>query len=254
MSLMSISQIYSQLYEKKFKKNKYIHIDSGFITSKKVYLDLDDIDLIDGLGNILDFYRSLDNEGATFRLNFSSINRYSMCRHINRTGLYCIDCNLFFCDLCNNNAYHEKHRVEVVVGKNKDQCLICKKITRLPLINKEDKLHCYNCFESRYENESIVTFNKPVIAKFNLYEWIPMSNFLENRNPNSHMFNRKIHIIKKQDHIELSLIHHKATFYNNYKTIILLDILYRILDHYKIPPYIDDDIVKLILKSGIKYN
>ena len=256
---MKISLIYPEIYNEKFGNDNFVYINSSFLISKKVYLDIDDLNNIEDLGAILDFFRNIEKERDIFKISIFTSKKHTYCKCSRNYKIqnFCINCKMFFCIQCSDT--HNSHNVEDCYLKYKDfnyyqDCSLCKKMSYMPMTQKNDKIFCDNCYKQTLVNEKII-FTKPVIGRINLYEWIPINmGYLENRNPESHLYNRKMIKTKKKNSIELKLVHIKASKYYDYNEVVLYDIVYRILDHYKIPPYVDDKIVELMrINSGLNW-
>jgi hypothetical protein len=243
-----ISAFYPHIYLEKFKQRRLLQIDSGWILSNmNVYLQLDDIDILNDLGHMLDFYRKINTEGSTLRIKL--MNNYTICNHVN-TEYFCSDCNIYFCFDC--KLPHEGHNVlnKCVNKKNSQSCNMCEIQNSEPLINEI----CINCYTANNELKGKIEYSRPVINRFNLYEWIPIHGYLENRNVNSHLYKRLLNIEYNNDCIELELVDEFARDYN-LENIKLLNVMYRILNIYNVPLTLREDIIdKTINYSSINYS
>lgn len=215
---MSVSTIYYQIYTTKFGKNNFVHIYPGFVKSSPVYLKLDDLDLVEDLGNILDFYRDIEQECEVFMINFLYSRDYFYISRYNTT------------------------------------CNTCKKITCQPLLRLQKilppstiSLVCEECYShiKHYDNYKL-NFDIEVMNNFNFYEWVPVNNFLENRNPSSDMFMRRMSISKNDDDcITLKLINKNVKNLNSEDTIFM-NYVYQILEEYNVAPHLDKKIITLL--------
>lgn len=238
--MYNISTFYPSIYEEKFKNKHFLNIDSGWIISNKnVYLDLNDLNLVDDLGHILDFYRKIDLEGYTYRINIVDNFTSCMCKNHYKIDM-CISCNKYICKDC--KIKHINHTIQENVRTYKifDNCSKCYKYTSEPMVMYENKKICYECYEC-CKNGIIttITYTKPVIERLNLYEWIPINNFLENRNINSHLYKRKMSVHYDKNKIDLKLLDINST---NLK----MDYISRKMEKYKIDKNITNIILKMI--------
>lgn len=239
----NLSTIYNTIYTTIFKNRPFLNIDSGWVLNNKyVYLDLSDLNMIDDLGNILDFYRKIIKEGTTYRIKLQE--KTSLCKHTDRNSM-CITCNRYICDDCKKD--HIKHKIQenVYYSEIYTYCNLCNYYTDEPMIYHKNNKICKNCINEDELGE-IIIYSKSIINRFNLYEWVPIGIYLENRNVNSHLYTRKMEIIYHNNFIELKLLDKKAEYITDFplKTMI------NILDKYKVPSTIED---KLLYYSGI-YN
>ncbi len=205
--MYNISTFYPCIYEEKFKKRHYLQIDSGWIISNKnVYLYLEDLNMIDDLGHILDFYRKIEKEGNTHRIRIHD-KKYTTC---------------------NKNSYH-------TVQKNiTNTCSMCQIWTLEPMVYKNEKEICYDCNNCKND---VIMYTKPIIENFNFYEWIPINGFLENRNINSHMYKRKMSIEFEDEFIKLKLLDINSI---DVKT----DYILRLFEKFNINEYMSGNIFK----------
>lgn len=202
----NISTVYPCINKEVFKDKFMIHIDSGWIyNSNLVYLDLSDLNMLWDLGNILDFYRDLNREGNTYRIKLLN-NSIEYERYKSYTGPSCIKCSSLSDELCINNE-------------------------------------CVKCHNFLSKN-TFINYSKPVIARFNLYEWIPIRGYLENRNINSHLFKRKLMISREEECIQLKLLDNDInTTEYTHDTVKLLDKIYRIFDMFNVPSTLEKNII-----------
>jgi hypothetical protein len=201
--MYNISIFYPYIYEEKFKKSCFLHTDSGWIKSNKnIYLNLEDLNMVEDLGNILDFYRKIEKEGDTYRINVCG-KKYTVC--CNNISLHmCINCNIYLCNDCESNHKHHTVQKNVCPINISNTCSKCQIYTLEPMIYTNNKKICNNCYKNNKNN--IVVYTKPVIENFNMYEWIPINGYLENRNINSHLYNRKMSIEFNDNYIMLRLL------------------------------------------------
>ncbi len=173
----NLSTIYPNINKEKFGGECMIRIDSGCIYNNNlIYLDLSDLNMLEDLGNILDFYRNLNKEGNIYRIK-----------------------------LLGNSQIHNN--------------------------------------------------SQPVIEKFNLYEWIPIKGYLENRNINSHLFRRKLMICCLEDAIHLKLLDPNIdTDRYTYDSVKLLDKIYRIFSLFNVPSTLEKTIIDASMNIKSKYH
>lgn len=178
IKMYNISTFYPYVYEEKFKKTHFLHTDSGWIkNNKNIYLNLEDLNMIEDLGHILDFYRKIEKEGNTYRISI------------------CVNCEY----------KHQNHVVSYT-------CSDCQTYTLEPLVCINNKEVCYNCYNC-CKNDVIfynILYTKPVMENFNLYEWVPINGFLENRNINCHLYKRKMSIEFNDNFIKLRLLNYDS--------------------------------------------
>jgi hypothetical protein len=208
IKMYNISTFYPYLYEEKFKKRHFLHIDSGWIISNKnIYLNLEDINMLDDLGHILDFYRKIEKEGHTYRISIND-KKYTTC--CDKTSLHmCISCNKYLCS--DHQFEHCNHVVQKYVCSLNisNTCSKCQLYTLEPMICINEKEVCYNCYNNCHKHD-LILYTKPVIKNLNLYEWVPIDGFLENRNINSHLYKRKMSIEFNDNHIRLRLLDYNS--------------------------------------------
>ncbi len=190
-----------------FKGEFMIHIDSGWIYNNNlVYLDLSDLNMLHDLGNILDFYRNINREGKTYRIK-----------------------------LFGGGLVYEGHK-----SSKRPFCIKCSSLSDELYINNEC-IKCYNFYENK---DTFVNYSKPVIARFNLYEWIPIKGYLENRNIKSHLYKRKLMISYVEDYIHLKLIDRDINTDEYSKdSVILLDKIYRIFSMFNVPSTLEKTMI-----------
>jgi len=238
-----LSTIYHFIYESKFGNDSFILTKSGWIKNKPVYLEIGDLNISEHLQHILDMYEYIYIEEYLYNIIIAGNNQYTYCKHrLHIYNTYCADCNMYVCEKCCDN--HMCHNLELCEKHTQiyNNCDKCQLITHLPLINCEHKTLCFNCNEN-FTNKTTTT---PII-NFNMYEWIPIMNFLENRNPNSNMYKRKIYMNFSEKNIIFNLIAKEInhTFVSHINTKLLIS--YKLLfDYYKIPLLMDSKLIKLI--------
>ncbi len=215
---MNIPEFYYYIYNHKFKNKPFINTECGFIYSHKVDLYINNLDSYDNIMNITKFIKMLDFEGDILKIKLSD------------------DLTTYHTETLAETYHTETYHTETY-----PTCDFCGAICNMPMIVFNGRKYC-----CKYKDKC--TYTKSILD-FNMYEWIPVGKFLENRNPNSIMYLRKIKLIPKENHIEFDLIHSKVDYFLNYKDTLRYDKVYKILDHYNIPPFIDDKIVNLVLTS-----
>lgn len=238
--MYNISTFYPYIYEEKFKKRHYLQIDSGWIISNKnVYLDLEDLNMIDDLGHILDFYRKIEKEGNTHRISIHDKKHTTCCNNMILRHM-CVNCNKYLCDNCEHE--HNYHIVQKNIGSLNitNTCSVCQIWTLEPMIYENEKEICYDCDDC---TNDVVLYTKPIIENFNFYEWIPVNGFLENRNINSHMYKRKMSIEFGDEFIKLKLLDINSID-------IETDYILRLFEKYGVHEYISENIFK---KMGIEH-
>ena len=100
----------------------------------------------------------------------------------------------------------------------------------------------------------------------NIYEWIPIGAFLENRNPSSELYHRKIAYneigvcddFDMNKMIILKLIHQDVDYNLDEKSTMLGHTIFTVCDHYNLSQYIENKIcdkvnVKRVKKSNKIY-
>lgn len=254
MNKTNVGPIFNQIYRQRFGKDHYLYTESGWIKSFTVYLDLSDIDMLNGLGTILDFYRKLINEGNVVKINIPGNTKPNYCDCWNTTicsdtKYLCMDCNLF---ICNSRACHfckdghSGHKIKQFCMPNGKFCVCCSKLCEIPVISHKsigpnEIVKCYDCII----NYDFIKLTDPII-NFNLYEWIPIGEFLENRNPDSIHYGRKMSYNLINDSITLQLIHSDAEYYLDTKSTILVDNIARVFEYYGLPKELSDASIKYV--------
>lgn len=251
---MSLGSIFPQIYFEKFGKSSFILTPLGFIYSRPVYLNLEDLNLLNDLGHILDFYRNLDFEGSSLNIKVpGSYGRESFCNCLRKimmqppTGIvynfknekiYCQYCDELICDLCLDK--HSNHITKKLYLPKKETCKCCGNLNKFPYIHyKSGKMTCLNCVPFRTD---FLEQTDPII-NFNLAEWIPIKGFLENRNINSTFFGRKIRYQLEYGIPKFNLIHKKVEYNLDAKTTLIFDQIYRVEEKYNIPEILTEIIL-----------
>jgi hypothetical protein len=213
--------IYHYIFTSKFSSHEFLLTMCGHIINKPVYLVLDDLNLIDDLGVIIDFYRKIDKQGNIFMLEVPGNKPHNICGHTKWYYSYCIDCCAYYCYNCKN--VHSEHLTERCDFDNDflNSCTTCYKVTHEPLfVSNDGEKICYKCSHGK----DSIFYSKAVISGFNLYEWIPIHKYthkrthehiLQNRNPNSHLYMRKLNIEYKDESIKLRLIPNETITINH---------------------------------------
>jgi hypothetical protein len=207
---LNISSIYNQIYSNKFTRSQFLFTMSGYIFSKPVYLDIDDIDLNDGLYTILEFYKKIEKIENMLSIKLNNIDCPVSKKHLE------------YCSIC-HGEYHS------------------------PLIIMNDNKICSNCTDIDLDTIENYVFSKPVIFNFNLYEWIPIhKNILENRNPNSSLYKRKIIIYTNHYSIELYICDLNNSNQLDHNSLLFNYCISEIFKKYQVKKYLDDKILKFI--------
>jgi hypothetical protein len=185
----------------KFGERPFILTMTGHIINSRVNLVLDDLYNITNIGNILDFYRKIEKEGDFYMIIIPGNNCYTFCKHKNLCN-YCIECNFYSCYKCSHiNHTNEKCKYSLDFYESCKQCGV---VTHEPLVNGV----CYDCTNKELAIPAISNmYSKPVCSNFNMYEWVPIrKNILENRNPMSTLYKRRIVAQDENDKIRLRLV------------------------------------------------
>jgi hypothetical protein len=231
---MNTNEIYNRIYQSKFGACKNLVLNTGIVTSEEVSLYLDDLGLLKFMSCIVDYYRKIEKEGNIYMINVPGNKYYTFCKHPKKIyNIYCIDCKIYTCTEC--IKFHEKHVVECChFEKNVyHYCDICGNSCDVQIL-RNDKKVCTMCDHKFTKKLPIYHFSKPMTFHFNMYEWIPINEFiLENRNINSEMYKRNIKMEYKNGCLFLSLL--TSEYEGSYEDMFLNDSYNRVFDHYNIP-------------------
>ncbi len=253
-----IGPFFPQIYFQKFGKLPFILTPLGFICSSQVYLDLGDLDLINDLGHILDFYRQLDFEGSSLSILVPGHKgRETFCKcflNLLRNGnqgivyrphqrkVYCVYCDELICELCADN--HPNHNITELCMPRERACSCCGCPNSMPIIwyrkysDFHSKMICLKCADDK----EYLRQTDPII-RFNIAEWIPIKNFLENRNKNSELYCRKIRYTFTERGCKLNLIHRNVEYNLTSESTLLADAVWRMGEKFNVP----EDLSKKIL-------
>jgi hypothetical protein len=195
-----MNELYNDFYRMKFGERPYILTMTGHVINSRVNLVLDDLYNITDIGNILDFFRKIEKEGDFHMIIIPGNNCYTFCRHRNLCN-YCVECNFYSCVGCSHtNHTNEKCKYSLDFYESCGRCGI---VTHEPLVNGE----CYDCTNNSTTKAPIAMYSKPVCSNFNMYEWVPVrKNTLENRNPMSTLYKRRIVAQDENNKLRLRLI------------------------------------------------
>jgi hypothetical protein len=130
----SLYNVYKNIYRGKFSCSDFINTISGHIYSKDVYLNIDDLKMMDDLYNIVDFYKKIQKTGNVYMLKISDIYQSNFCKHyLDNYNMYCIDCDEYVCLDC--VLLHSSHSIEKCKYTKvifDDYCDYCRKTTPQP--------------------------------------------------------------------------------------------------------------------------
>jgi len=237
---MSLAPFYPIIYKSRFTSNQFIRTDLGWIgNDQNIYLCLQDLDMLHDLGNILDFFRRIDKEGSSFRIKLPCKYVKNCCYDSIRKK-FCISCSMYLCEDCkveHINCFTENLEIKCNYDTSYGHCIKCNLWTDQPLANNM----CNNCVEPSLPCQ----YNKPLI-NFNLYEWIPIGDFLENRNPFSSWYSRKIRLIYHTNYIEFKLIHYNVDYYLDTKSTLHADACFHVFEYFNVPTPLDTKIMNLM--------
>lgn len=244
--MKSLGPIYPQIYQQRFGDSPYLSTSVGYvINDNKVILDIDDLDLVNDLGHILDFYRKINFEGDSIMIKIPGVEKPNHCRceKINKLKIYCHNCNMYTCNMC--CEYHKNHKKTKMHIPNQlnSQCNFCRKRNIYPQTwEYGNTVVCMECFQKENLSKEHLKFTEYVI-NFNFYEWIPINNFLENRNVDSPFYGRKINIIQESNEtLKLNLIGENIDYFLKENTTIKYDAINRIIEKNNINQYTSESI------------
>lgn len=212
----SLSSVYHVVYSGNHGSGIFLRAHNGHILNRPVPLKIDDLNLTTDLHTVLTFY--LDVEIHMIQIPGDYIS----------TGIN-----------SNNDKYNPKDTQMC--------CKMCGAYKDEPYIyNDLQETVCCGCNGWNFERE--VTFTKPVI-NFNMYEWIPIKhNILENRNPRSDLYMRRLYVSRRDENEKIVLRLMKSEQ-------PVCDAIFQTMNHYKFPQIVVDDVFKqLEHTSGLKYN
>jgi len=251
----SLGPIFPQIFFKKFGGRSFLNTPLGFIVSKQVYLDLSDLDLLNDLGRILDFYRELDFEGRSVNIRvpgYYTQPRYCECWDLIRNSrrnkkLFCFNCDKYICDLCQD--YHPDCNITEFCMPRARACSCCADLSTEPIVYYKEvssniqTMVCLKCLNHVPHDPEYVLYTDPVI-NFNMAEWIPIKGFLENRNVNSDLCYRKIRYQLRGDIYHLNLIHQNVDYCLDEESTLCADAVWRVGEAYNVP----EDLTNILFK------
>lgn len=293
----SLSGVYHQIQSNMFGKKEYLEMTNGFVRNKPVYLNLSDLDLLNSLSIILDFYKKIDFSDR-FMIEIPGSKKENP---INWTMYpqdacieYCVNCNEY---LIYGKDYdsHRGHHIEIGNQRHewfRSTCYNCRNYSPKDVhIVHDSGIMCSSCDTMLHSNQSVDSlkiYSRPVIYNFNMYEWVPIhKNIMENRNPVSSLYTRKMLVNHSSDCIKLSLIDQECerefedqkglfvnpeglkAFYNDmfhidndkrcddkrcddHKGLIAFFLYKKIISKYNISNFVSDKIIKMFLERNIK--
>ncbi len=256
MDKTTFTNIYRELNTHKFGKKHIIKTNSGYIYNTKVKLKIQQVDLLENIEALINFYKLIDKEGNTFTIDISGETIYTFCEHnFSHYNYFCNICNKYECNLCANLCKSQEHVLENCYCNKSifDYCGKCFRCTYLPMIVTEGLRLCSECsvqngFDKNYKG--YIYWSKPIITNFNLYEWVPINQtLLENRNPKSIFYKRKIGFEKTEHSIKLKLL---REFNVNIKYLQNINILDDAFTQKNIPQVLSEIVYKFLYPLQIE--
>ena len=254
----SLGPIFPQIFLKKFGSGPFLKIPSGFICNKQAYLDLSDLDMLNDLGHILDFYRELDFEGLSLSIQvgykYAPLYCTCPCSSCEQTS-FCYTCDLYTCKKCIQS--HSEHKIQTLSNLEYTPipmltCICCGVPNNYPFVyyhevetiegSRTVTMLCLDCLNHVPHDPEYIQMVHPVI-NFNIAEWIPIQGFLENRNIDSKLYGRKIRY-EFSSLTKFRLIHYKVPYKFDYESTLKADAICRICKN--IPDVLIDKILDYV--------
>lgn len=237
-----LSVIYPHLYRENFGDSKFVNTLSGHIRSDRlVYLNLSDMDLINDLRNVLDFYKLIDTNSFVKFMNYPATCG-TLPKHL------CITCNMYMCDAEVCREEHKNHKVqEDIEFSNVMYCKKCFLHSIDPMVCVEDDYVCPRCYEEIEGRDDLsrnISYTKPVVENINLYEWVPMRFYLENRNVCSDMYTRKMGVLNINGILSMRLLDKKVDEYRPSERV-MIDVIFRVMSKYDVNEYHEKKIIDM---------
>lgn len=222
----SLSSVYHAVYASNRGLGMFIHVHNGYVMNRPVPLKIDDLNLMDDLHTVLTFYLNVELHMVQIPGPYSVIND----EYVDEYADEYVD------------EYVDKYAGDFHLGPCHTCCKICGAYKDEPYIyTKSHEIVCCKCENWNYEKG--VTFTKPVI-NFNMYEWIPIKhNILENRNPRSDLYMRRLYVERRDENEKIALRLMKSDQPVN-------DAIFQTMDCYNLPDVVVNDILGQLNCSG----